>query len=548
MITEFDELRFYHYLLSNYELCRKANPSLFKFGGGKLSLCFKYAKQYLEKYQCAPTEKDLLDIARMHGDDDKLTESFLTTVYLNKDAYKDSDEQWMKDSTIAWAEWVGMGNTLIDTVSYYKKMDAEITPENVKDFKNKAVSIFNTGVEINFDEKEDSGKDFWTAKDHSQKHMERRSSGYDFIDMCLGGGYWSGSFTVFVGQPKIGKSNFLCNLAVKSVIGGYNTAYISLELPEEMLMARMGSNMLNIPISSYDSVSENVDELQKRMSQYRSRVLVQPGELYVKSFGTSTMTTQMLEATLKAEEQRRSALYGTEFHFHNVFIDYINIMCNYRNPSSENTYMKIKQLAEDTKAVCIRNDWAGISATQTGRQQADTNDMCVSDVAESHALLATVDCMFGIIADVYMKARGEYYLKCLADRVSPQDNKRKTYLLDKNYLRISEDINSPIVEVTSAVDSEIEKFRKNKKNGTQYGPQQPIQSGSSGAPVIDNPSQPQQTAAQQQQENITSLIGKPSENDKEVNPNVGQPMKLLDTSLYNEGQNGGMFRNIYGLR
>ena len=36
-----------------------------------------------------------------------------------------------------------------------------------------------------------------------------------------------------------------------------------------------------------------------------------------------------------------------------VYIDYLNLMKNWRNPNSENTYLKVKQLAEDVKAVAI---------------------------------------------------------------------------------------------------------------------------------------------------------------------------------------------------
>ena len=48
-----------------------------------------------------------------------------------------------------------------------------------------------------------------------------------------------------------------------------------------------------------------------------------------------------------------------------MIIDYINIMKNWRNPNSENTYMKIKQIAEDLRAAAQRNDWSIVTATQT---------------------------------------------------------------------------------------------------------------------------------------------------------------------------------------
>lgn len=109
--------------------------------------------------------------------------------------------------------------------------------------------------------------------------------------------------------------------------------------------------------------------------------------------------------------------------------------------------MKIKQLAEDVKAIGIKHNWSMITATQTTRSQYDTTDMLASQVSESTGLGATVDAMFGIIADSFMKARGEYYLKCLYDRVAPEDNKRKRFINDKMFLRISEDLSAPIEDM-----------------------------------------------------------------------------------------------------
>lgn len=82
-------------------------------------------------------------------------------------------------------------------------------------------------------------------------------------------------------------------------------------------------------------MSSDTEEFAARMSAKRSRLMKQPGELFVKSFPTSTMTSIMLETILLEREEELSQELGKPFHFDNVFIDYINIMCNWRNPNSE---------------------------------------------------------------------------------------------------------------------------------------------------------------------------------------------------------------------
>jgi len=77
----------------------------------------------------------------------------------------------------------------------------------------------------------------------------------------------------------------------------------------------------------------------------------------------------------------------------------------------------------------------------------ESNDLNITSVAESAGLLHTVDILFGIITNAEMKAAGEYFLKCLANRVAGYENTRKRFLIDWKYARIEEDRNSPIQDM-----------------------------------------------------------------------------------------------------
>jgi hypothetical protein len=122
-------------------------------------------------------------------------------------------------------------------------------------------------------------------------------------------------------------------------------------------------------------------------------------------------------------------------------------MKNWRNPNTENLYMKIKQISEDLRAIAQEEQWAIITPTQTNRGGWDSTDLTISNVSESAALLHTVDGLFGIVVDPEMKARGEYYLKYMADRVSGMENTRKRFEFNRKYVRIEEDINAQIEDM-----------------------------------------------------------------------------------------------------
>ena len=106
------------------------------------------------------------------------------------------------------------------------------------------------------------------------------------------------------------------------------------------------------------------------------------------------------------------------------------------------------------------------TATQTNRGQFDQTDMTANQISESAGFGATVDALFGIIADQIQKSQGIYFLKCLYDRVKPMDNTRKKFNFDKRYLRITEDMDSQIEDAEDIYRSvTVPGFNENMRRG-----------------------------------------------------------------------------------
>lgn len=444
-MNQFVQIVFYHFILSDLTLALKVEGNF--FDAKSLQICFQAARDYVIKYHSAPTATQLKELLRASGRIEEIGESSVDVIYASQNSVNEYTHDWLYDNATSWAQWKNFIESLKSTLAYVKLNQDNVSVENVKEIMEHAKGIFNKNCIIEFNDNDDDGSDFWDAETHKQKKLVRSSTGYEFLDLCLKGGYFPGCLICFVGAPKIGKSLWLQNLAAASIKKGENNAYISLELPEEMITNRIGANLFSIPALDYEKYADDTTAMAERMRSFKKSSLIQPGQLVVKQFPTSTMSVLDLESWLLSKEEKLST-ETKKFKFKNVFVDYINIMKNYRNPNSENTYMKIKQLAEDLKAIGIKHNWSIITATQTTRSQYDTNDMTASQVSESVGLGATVDAMFGIIADSLMKAQGRYYLKCLYDRVAPEDNKRKLFIHEQKYLRIYEDPNSGIEEVT----------------------------------------------------------------------------------------------------
>ena len=436
---------YYHYILSNPSLALKFEPEFFT--AKPLQYAFKIAKDYVVKYHQQPTADQMKQLVVNNNMQDVLQDDVIDVLYAQKQMLSSYPDEWLYDETTNWAILENVKKSIVDVAAYLKLNQDEMESGNAKQVVEHIKTMFNKSCILEFSDDLDTGSDFWDAESHSQKKLERSSLGYDFLDFCLNGGGFPGALICFAAAPKTGKSLWLQNICEKSVEKGENNVYITLELPTPMVVSRIGSNMLSIPSLEYEKYTKDTSLMKEKLNKYIKSKLVKPGALIVKDFPTSTLSVIELESYLLSKEEELST-DGHPFKFKNVFVDYLNIMKNYRNPNSENTYMKIKQIAEDLRAMGKKNGWCIITATQTNRSQFDTNDINASQISESSGLGATVDAMFGIIADALMMAQGKYYLKCIYDRVSPQANKKKLFDCNFTYLRISENVSEGIVDTS----------------------------------------------------------------------------------------------------
>jgi KaiC/GvpD/RAD55 family RecA-like ATPase len=422
---------FYHYIDQRPELEPAVNARFYE--NPEIRLAHEVRSEFRKRYSTPPTAGQLKQICKLKGIQDQLSDEKIEALYeINLGEY---DTEWLENTAEAWIEYKTLDSSVIDLVSYLKT--TKISAENVKEVVQTAKSLISDRNSVDF--KFDEGLDFFDPESHRQRAQQRFSTGYNYLDTVLGGGYSPKTLIAFAGIPKVGKSMWLCNLACQGVRQGYNVAYISLEMADTKIVKRLGCNMLNISSKEYDAVSEDLSFIKRKLSSISSETLSVPGAMKVKEFPTSTASVTDIENWLKRMEERK----GVKFKL--VVIDYIGIMRNWRNPNSENSYMKIKQIAEDLRAMAMRNEWCIVTASQFNRGAFNTNDVVLEQIAESAALIHTVDGLFGIIQDELMYMNSEYFLKTLANREEGLKNSKKRFVISYDYMRIAEDENSEII-------------------------------------------------------------------------------------------------------
>jgi len=385
------------------------------------------ANKFYERYNEAPSKDQIkLLVTKHERAKEKVTDGILDLVFgVDLDQY---DEEWLTTTTESWIKWKTFSISLTDTIEFIKTTN--VTPENAESIVQKVKTLINDRNNVNFNS--DLGLDFFNVESHDQRETEKVSSGYNFIDRLLSGGYdKGGNLIVYAGEQNIGKSIYLANDAANFVKMGTNTVVITAEMAAHKFVKRIGSNLLSIPINEYAEKAKNADHIKRRLETVGDG-FTPPGQLFIKQMPTSQATVLDIEAYVNQIEEDRQIKVGA------VVVDYINILANYRNLNTENTYMKIKQIAEDLRAMGIRNDWLIVTATQITRSGYNSSDITMTDIAESAGLSHTADIMLGIIQDDLMRANEEYWLKILKIRDGEGKGTKCKLNINWNYMRLIE--------------------------------------------------------------------------------------------------------------
>lgn len=415
------EKLFFNYFLSKPQYLKSLSPGF--FGNSDLEHLAKISKTFYSKFGESPSREQMK--ALLSDDPSDVPAEIVNSIYdVNIPEY---EQDWLKRTSESWIKWKHFDKQLIKTIEYVKTQN--VSPENVEDVVNRAINMISTDGSIKFDA--DIGLDFFNCENHVQKTFKKIETGWNFIDNISGGGYDTKSLIVYAGEQNIGKSIWLANDACNFVRMGHNVVFISAEMSDRKVVKRMGSNLLNIPMSEYEEKSSNRDFMNRKLERV-SKGLLPPGKLFIKEYPTSQATVLDIEAYLKELEE-------TQDHKVNVLIvDYINILANYRNPNTENTYMKIKQIAEDLRALAVKRNMLVISATQINRGAWDSTEVKMENIAESAGLAHTVDVMYALIQDSMMHAAREYWLKVLKIRDGEGKGTKCRFEIDYNFMRLTE--------------------------------------------------------------------------------------------------------------
>lgn len=190
-----NETILFKYILQNPQYYKSIKKNFFsnKDLGSLLSISTKFYDRYKE----IPSAHQVIAVIKEKEID--INEEIVKTAFgIDLSLY---DTEWLRHTVESWIKWASMRKNLIEACEIAKL--TEVNADNVDEVTQQVIDKIDETKSIDFNFSE--GLDFFDAESHRQANGEKISSGYNYVDTMLGGGYDPKTLISYVGPSNIGK-------------------------------------------------------------------------------------------------------------------------------------------------------------------------------------------------------------------------------------------------------------------------------------------------------------------------------------------------------
>jgi len=355
------------------QIVNLVQPDYFEFPSH--SKIFEKVREHYDKYGKLPTDDFIVqDVKPTLSPRENVSDYEDELSYINNvDTSTTTNTEYLLDLVEGFAKKEAMKSAIAQSISLIK--DDRV--DEVEALVRKALLI-NRDVDTG----QNYFKDILGRWDRifNKKQEEKYKTFLPLINKSLEGGLGSKEMAMVVAPPGVGKSLFLVNQGVHSMIEGRKVLYVSLEMSEDKIAQRFDSIMTLVPQfklkdpANQLTVKERLDMFQKEF----------PGsQLVIKEFPTSQAsinTVRNLLVQLKNYDDFEPDL---------LIIDYLELLRPTREIQQE--YQAQQKIAEELRGVAMEHDILVWTATQTNRQGRMVKIITDAELGDSYGKIRTCD-------------------------------------------------------------------------------------------------------------------------------------------------------------
>lgn len=349
------------------------NPEYFK--NKNIKHIFEIIKAFYLKRNTIPTISEL----KTYINSDETKEAFKTVLRTFSNIDKNLDNTELIENTERYLKERAIYNTMLDVAEDVGS--GKIDTGFILDAFEKSCNIqLKTDVGLNL------FKNFKTVVEDLSMAQPVISTGYKWLDEKLDGGFLmrGRAVYIFAGETNVGKSIVLGNIATNIVKQNKNVLLVTLEMSELIYARRLSSNLTKIPMRDLKSETMTLEQQIGEISNEHP-----DNTILIKEFPPSTITPHQLKAFIKG-----IATSGLKIDA--IVLDYINLI---KASQGNNSYERIKDVAEQIRALSYIFNCPVITATQLNRSGYDVNNPGLETISESIGLAATADVIISVFQD-----------------------------------------------------------------------------------------------------------------------------------------------------
>ena len=414
-------------LVYNEEYLRKVIPFLKSeyFTDSTENTIFNEIESFTTAYNSPPTI-EALDLAvkerkNITVDEIQKCEDYLKEIVQNKET--ETKIQWLTDKTEGFCQEKAIYNAVLGSIRILDGKDKTHDKGAIPQILSDALAIsFDSSVGHDYLENSDDRYEFY------HRVEERIPFDLEYLNKITKGGLKKKTLNVVLAGTGVGKSLFMCHVAAGCMTLGKNVLYITMEMAEEEIAARIDSNLLNIKTDDLMELSK--DSYDKRVNRIREKTT---GKLIIKEYPTASASAVHFRTLLNELNLKKNFVPDI------IFIDYLNICCSARIKAgaSVNSYTYVKAIAEELRGLAVEFGVPVVTATQTTRSGFTSSDPGLEDTSESFGLPATADLMFALITSDELEQLNQLMVKQLKNRYSdPTTHKRFVIGVDRSKMKL----------------------------------------------------------------------------------------------------------------
>lgn len=324
-----------------------------------------------------------------------------TLVKLKRD--EETDNDFLVNETEKFCQDRDLYNSIRKAILILDGQEKELDKGAIPKILSDSLSIsFDTSVGHDFLENAEDRYEFYHRKE------ERVEFDLDIFNKITKGGFPKKSLNIFLASTGVGKSLVMCHMAAANLMHGKNVLYITLEMAEERISARIDANILGLNEDEIMALEKDV--YLKRINKIKNKTT---GKLIVKEYPTGSFNSNNLRYLLSDLKMKKGFVPDI------IYLDYLNLCSSARLKGGinlANSYTVVKHIAEEMRGIAMEFNLPLVSATQTNRAGFDNSDISLTETSESIGLTYTADSFFAIISTDDLKKMGQIMFKQLKNR------------------------------------------------------------------------------------------------------------------------------------